>query len=67
MVWVDYDDGHAGGYPHECHSGEVLWMTCQGRVKVPTGWTVLKPPRWKMALIWLRLLKPSTAAWKIAT
>lgn len=18
MVWVDYDDGHAGGYPHEC-------------------------------------------------
>jgi hypothetical protein len=17
-VWVDYDDGHAGGYPHEC-------------------------------------------------
>jgi hypothetical protein len=18
MVWIDYDDGHAGGYPHEC-------------------------------------------------
>lgn len=19
MVWIDYDDGHAGGYPHECN------------------------------------------------
>lgn len=18
MTWIDYDDGHAGGYPHEC-------------------------------------------------
>jgi hypothetical protein len=18
MVWIDHDDGHAGGYPHEC-------------------------------------------------
>lgn len=20
MTWVDYDDGHAGGYPHECEA-----------------------------------------------
>lgn len=39
-VWIDHDDGHAGGYPHECdrcicgHTQESHWdsggpcMTC---------------------------------------
>lgn len=29
-IWVDYDDGHAGGYPHECDrcTGSSGRMSC---------------------------------------
>lgn len=24
-MWIDHDDGHSGGYPHECNRCECGW------------------------------------------
>lgn len=29
MVWVDFDDGHAGGYPHECDEPPPVSLQAQ--------------------------------------
>lgn len=31
MVWIDYDDGHAGGYPHECE----VWVCTKHKRFLP--------------------------------
>lgn len=43
-MWVDWDDGHAGGYPHDCPTTELRECVCGREFPVDTRyaqlWTV---------------------------